>query len=230
MKKLSIGQRIAAGFGAVIVITLALALYAYSRIGVIDADSMKIGDHQLPTVYLVGQIQNNAQANVGLVLRHIFSKDVDEMGRIEGELRDRSANNATLLPEYEKLIITDKGRALFEQVKNDRTPLNNARDQCIALSGAGKKADAAAFFQSRMLPLNAKYMESLAAVASFNKASADDAVREVEGSVSAARTAILIGLALALVAALGISVSVVRAITRPLAVALELVERVGGGT
>jgi methyl-accepting chemotaxis protein len=229
IKNLNIGQRIAAGFAIVIVFAAALGLFAYSRIGVIDENSTNIAAHRLPTIYVVGQVQDNAQANVGLVLRHIMSKDGQEMARIEGELRDRSASNSTLLPQYEKLITTDKGRALFEQMKGARGPLNDARDQVVAISQALKKSEAAALFQERMLPLNAKYMEAIAAVVSFNKTVADDEAKEVGAAVNASRTGIVIALIAVLIAAISIGAFVVRSITLPLAKAVELVQRVGEG-
>ncbi len=229
MKNLKIGQRIAAGFAAVIVAVATLGLFAFTRIGVIDTSSTDVTARRLPTIYLIGQVQDNAQANMGLVLRHIMSKDVQEMGRVEEELRDRSASNSTLLPQYEKLIADDKGRALFEQLKGARGPLNAARDESVALSKAGKKNESAAVFGQRMVPLNSKYMEAIANVVSYNKSASDDAARTIEAAVGVSRSGILIGLAVALIAAVGISVFVVRSITRPLATAVGLLQKVGGG-
>ena len=229
MKNWKIGQRIGGGFVAVIVIAAALGLFAYTRIGVIDANSTSITVHRLPTIYLIGQVQNNAQANVGLVLRHVMAKDAEEMTRMEAELRDRSVNNSTLLPQYEKLVTTEKGREFLEELKNARGPLNEARDKVVALSRDGKKSEAEAVFRERMIPLNEKYMEAVANVVSFNKAAADDAAREIGACVGLSQTGILIGLAIALIVAITISVVVVRSITSPLATAGKLVDQVAHG-
>ena len=229
MTNLSIGQRISAGFAAVIAIAAALGIFAYTRIGVIDAGATNLAAHRLPSIYLAGQVQNNAQANVGLVLRHVMSKDAQEMGRIEAELASRSANNSTLLPQYENLISSEKGRALFDELKAARTPLNEARDQAVALSRSSKKSEAAAVFEQRMIQHNATYMDAIANMTSFNRASADEDSREIAAAVATSRTAILIGLAAALIVAVGITVFVVRSITRPLALTVDLVQRVGGG-
>ncbi len=229
LKNLRVGQRIAAGFTAVILITAALSLFAYTRIGVIHTNSSNIAGHRLPSIYFISQVQDNAEANVGMVLRHILAKDAKEMASIEDEIRNRSASNSTLLPQFEKLITTDKGRALFEDLKNARTPLNEARDQAVALSRGAKKAEALAVFESRMVPLNARYMEAIANIVNFNKTVAGEEAGQIEAAVAASRSGILIGLTLALIAAASISVLVVRRITRPLDMALELVQRVGQG-
>jgi methyl-accepting chemotaxis protein len=229
MKNWKIGQRIAAGFAAVIVIAMSLGLFAYSRIGVIDGNAGNIAGRRLPMVYVAGQVQNNAQANVGLLLRHINSTDAQERAEIEAEFKERSANNTLLLGDYDKLIVTEKGRALFDALKTARIPLNEARDQTVALSKAGKKAEAEKNFHEKMLPLNAKYMEAIANMTAFNRASAEADAVQIAAAVATSRSAILFGLIAAVLVALGITIVVVRSITRPLAATVELLRRVGGG-
>jgi methyl-accepting chemotaxis protein len=229
MKNLRVGQRIAGGFAAVIAIAVALGVFAYTRIGAIDASATNVAAHRLPMIYLAGQVQNNAQSNAGLVLRHIMTDDPREMAAIEAEIADRSANNSTLLPQYEKLIKTEKGRALLDALKAARIPLNEARDEAVAFSRSSKKREAASSFHEKMLPLNARYMEAVANMTSFNKALADEDALAIAAAVATSRSAILIVLGIAIMVAGGITIFVVRSITRPLASTVELVQRVGGG-
>ena len=229
MKNLSVGQRIAGGFGAVIAIALVLGVFAYTRIGAIDASATNVAAHRLPMIYFAGQVQNNAQSNVGLVLRHIMSEDPREMATIEAELASRSANNSTLLPQYEKLILSEKGRTLLDALKAARVPLNEARDEAVALSRSSKKREAAASFHEKMLPMNARYMEAVTNMIGFNKASADEDAQAIGSVVATSRSSILISLGVAIMVAIGITLFVVRSITRPLASTVELVQRVGGG-
>lgn len=229
MKNISVGQRIAAGFAAVIAIAIALGVFAYTRIGVIDSSATNVAGHRLPMIYFADQVQNNAQSNVGLVLRHIMSDDPREMASVEAEIASRSANNSTLLPQYEKLILSEKGHALFDALTAARAPLNAARDEAVALSRSSKKREAAASFHEKMLALNARYMEAVSNMTSFNKSSADEDAKAIGSAVATSRSAILIGLGVAIMVAAGITLFVVRSITRPLASTVELVQRVGGG-
>ena len=229
MTNLKIGQRIAVGFAAVIAIAATLGLFAYSRVSAIDSSSSNVTGHRLPTVYFLGQVQNNAQANVGIVLRHIISKDPAEMNRAETEIGNGSASNATLLPEYEKLITTERGRQLCEDMKAARTRFNDVRDQVVALSRSGKKNEAATLVNEKLLPLNTAYMAAIANAISFNKGIADEEARTIEAAVGASRTGILIGLVASLIAAMAITVYVVRSITRPLATAVAVLGQVGAG-
>ena len=229
MKNLKIGQRIAFGFAAVIAIAATLGLLAYSRLGEIQIDSDNIANRRLVTLYVLGQVQSNAQSTVGLVLRHIDSRDPDEMLRVETEIRDRSAANAALLPQYERLITSDQGRSLLEEAKPIRVALSEARDQSVALSHSGKKSEAAACFREKLLPLDARYMEEFTKTIAFNKGLADEESRGIVAAVASSRSGILIGLIAALIAAAAITIFVVRGITRPLAAAIDVLDRVAAG-
>jgi methyl-accepting chemotaxis protein len=229
MKNWKIGKRISAGFGAVIVIAMALGMFAFSRIGAIEVDSSSITVRCLPAIYLVGQAQNNAQVNLGLVYRHIVSKDAHEMAGIEAQENDISSRTRALLEQYEKLNTTEKGHALSQELQNVRGEFNAARDEVLSLSRSSKKAEAEAVAGKRLAPAAAKYMEAVGNIVAFNKTAADVNSTEIQSAVVASRTGILTGLAIALIAAVLISLYVVRGITRPLATAVGLVDRVAEG-
>jgi len=229
VKNWKIGKRIAAGFGAVIVIAVALGLFAFSRIGLIEADSANVTVRGLPTIYTVGQIQNNAQGNLGLAYRHILAKDPHEMASIEAQLSDRSSQNRSLLEQYEKLINTDRGRTLFQELKNVRGEFIAARDEVLTLSRSSKKAEAEAVASKRLIPADTKYMEAVANVVGFSRTVADADSNGIQSAVASSRTGILLGLVVALIAAVVISSYVVRGITRPLATAVSLIDRVAQG-
>jgi methyl-accepting chemotaxis protein len=229
MKNWKIGKRISAGFGAVIAIAAVLGLFAYSRIGVIEVNSSLITVHRLPTIYMVGQMQSNAQASLGLVYRHILAKEPHEMASIEAQADDISSRNAALLEQYEKLITTDKGHALSQELKNVRGEYTSAREDALALSRSSKKVEAEAVAAKRLVPAEAKYMEAVGNLVTYVKAVSDEDSVEIQSAVASSRTGILLGLAGALIAAVLISLYVVRGITRPLAMAVGLVDRVAQG-
>jgi methyl-accepting chemotaxis protein len=228
MKNWKIGKRISAGFGAVIAIAVTLGLFAYSRIGAIDVDSTSITANRLPTLYLVGQVQGNAQANLGLTYRHILSKDPHEMASIEAQQRENSARNAAMLEQYEKMNTTPKGRALSQELNNVRGEFNAARDEALALSRSGKKAEAEALAK-RLVPAGDKILEAIGNMVAYQKTLADEESAGIQAAVASSRTGILLGLAVALIAAVVISMYVVRGITRPLGRAVELAGQVAQG-
>ena len=229
MRHWKIGQRIAAGFGAVVAIAATLGILAYTRIGVIDSKATDIANRMLPTIYVVNGISENAHVNLTLMLRHIAAKEARETAKVEAEVHEHSVSNATLLPQYERLTNTDKGRELLRKIKDARGPFIASRDQLFALSRSSRKREAAAVFENQVLPLSAKYMQAIANAVEFIKATSEEDGRGVEGAVRATRSGILLGLSLALAAAVMISLYVVRGITRPLGAAVELIGAVAAG-
>ncbi|HUO31113.1 MAG TPA: methyl-accepting chemotaxis protein [Bryobacteraceae bacterium] len=229
MKNWKIGQRIAAGFAAVIIISAMLGLFAYSRLGVINRNANDITLNALPTVYAVGQIVNKVAVEYNLIMRHVVSADRAEKDRLSGRIQDIRTQNAKIRSGYEKLINTDKGRELFESTGTARTALAAAMDETLKLSNAGKAAEAQALLSQQVAPLYEKYAEAAATMVAFDKSMADDSGKQIQDSVSAARTGVLIGLVAALLAAICISLFVARSITQPLATAVGLVEKVATG-
>jgi methyl-accepting chemotaxis protein len=233
MKNWKIGTRISAGFAAVIVIALALGVFAYVQIGAIHQSSIAISNNSLPSVYVVGQISTNAERRMRLILQHVTSVDKEEMGNIEGQIREGRTANGELVSRYEKeLISNDKDRELLANLNNARSAFWVVGDQVLKLSRVGTKESnqkALDLLRTQLEPLHQQYLDAADKLVALNQGNAAEAGRAIEGAVGSARTGILIGLALALVVAVGISAFVVRSITRPLGTAVGLVKRVAQG-
>ena len=229
MKNWKIGQRIAAGFAAVILIAMALGLFAYSRLSAIDKNANEVTLSALPTIYAIGQIVNNVATEYNLVFQHVLAGDKAEKERLSAEIQEIRARNAKQRAAYEKLITTEKGRELFETTGAARTALAAAMDEALKQSDALKKEEALAVVEREMKPLYHRYAEAATTMTAYNKAGADDSGKQVQDSVSAAKTGVLVGLIAALLAAVCISVFVARSITRPLGTAAELVGKVATG-
>jgi methyl-accepting chemotaxis protein len=229
MKNWKIGQRIAAGFAAVILIAMTLGLFAYSRLGTIDKNANDITLTALPTVYAIGQIVNNVATEYNLVVQHVVSTDQAEKDRIAAEIQSLQSRNAKTRAGYEKLINTEKGRELFESAAVARTALVASMEETLKRSSASKSAEALLLFNQQLRPSYQKYAEAADTLVAYNKAMADESGRQVQGSVSTARTGVLIGLIAALLTAVCISLFVARGITQPLAVAVGLVGKVATG-
>jgi len=117
MKNWNVGMRIAAGFAAVIAIATALGLFAYSKTGGIERDSTEAVVRALPKVYMAGQLQKNVQAVFSLALQHAASQDKQEKAQLDAEIQALRAANTGLVSEFEKLVLTERGRALLDALR-----------------------------------------------------------------------------------------------------------------
>ena len=229
MKNWKIGQRITAGFAAVIAITLTLGLFAYGRLNAINKDASDVADDAMPTIYSIGQIVNNVSVEYALIYQHVTTPDKSEKDRINNQIKDLMARNAKVRAVYQKLLSNDRERELFETTGAVRTAMVATFDHALKLSSEGKTAEALAVMSEEVRPAYQKYAEAADVMSTFNKQEADESGNKVEASVASAKTGVLIGLIAALIVAVVISLFVARSITRPLASAVDLVGKVATG-
>ena len=232
MKDWKVGTRITAGFAVVIVIAAALGLFAYVKLADIDAHTTQATMKDVPQLYLVGQIQKNMQSTYGLGLQYAATLNKEQRAELETQMEAVHVANTGVIGQYEKLIYTDKGRALTESLKTARAAFNASMDEVLKTSRIGteegnrRALDIAA---EKVPPTLKRYTEAAQAILDFNKSLVDDGGVSIQASISGARTGILVGLGAALLIALLIALSVVRSITRPLSTAVGLLEHVAQG-
>lgn len=232
MKNWKIGTRIAAGFAAVIVIALALGVFAYGKTAGIESGSQRMFTKSLPKVYLVDQIERGLYRTDGLATLHALVRDPQEKARIEAEIQSVRSNSSDMVAEYEKLIETDKGRGLTEVFKAARAEYWSAVEEMFNSSRIGSPESirrTEELLKARVQPAQKKYAETAEAIVTYNRSLANDASAAIQASVVSTQTGVLAGLAVALIVAIVISLFVVRSLTRPLASAVGLIDQVAKG-
>lgn len=231
MKNWKIGTRISAGFAVVIAISLALGLFAYAQVEKINRSSTVVTGYELPGVYTIGQIQANTQSAYSLELQYIVNTDREETARLESEIQDLRKRTTAIYAEYDHRATEPRDRELFDQLKAARADYNGAADEIFKLvrKGTAEATKEALELASRQKPAFRRYLEASTALVSYNKAQADQAAQTVHASVGSAEAGIMVGLASAILMAALISVIVVRSLTKPLAIAAELVHQVAEG-
>ena len=177
MKNWKIGIRVTAGFGAVVAIAMALGIFAYSKVNGIENNAAEVVDGALPKVYLVGQIEKNVHRTLALALQH-SAADHQKMAGLEAQIQTIRSTNSGMVSQYEKLVNTDKGRALLQDFQAARTAFWGALDETIQTSRTGTadaKRRASDMISQRVEPLQEKYAQAAEAVVTLNKEAADEA-------------------------------------------------------
>jgi len=231
MNNWKIGTRIGAGFGAVILIAVALGVFAYTRVGVIHESSTDISENSLPSVYVIGEMQANTQAFYGLLLRHVVTNDKGEMARIGMQIETSRAHTGELIARYEKLISNDKDKELFQAIKDARTDFKKEADEVIKLSeiGTAESKKQALEMAIKLKPTHDRYVAATVAEVEFNQGLAAESSKVVKNSVSSAHTGILVGLIVTFIVAIGIALFIVGSITKPLQELTTRVKAIAGG-
>src|SRR5262245_30827336 len=106
MKNWKIGTRMAAGFGALLCVSMGLGVFSYVRVMAIQQGVDQIAGDAMPGMYLVGQAQSNVHRNMALLLQHVQSKDQADQARTTAAIQEIRVQNGKLYTDYEKTIST----------------------------------------------------------------------------------------------------------------------------
>lgn len=211
MKNWTIGKRIATGFAVIIIITLALGVFACLRLVFIKEQASQT----LPAIQLIARAQRNAVDYDKIVYKHIGSGDLADMTRLEAGLSADTADNTQIYAELDKIITNEKGRALLDKTTAARANYVTIRTQVIALSRQMTNNVAAyALARSQMDPASDQYLAALDDLVNFIKVEAENRSKGIQSAVQTSQLGIIIGLALATLVGISVAVVHVRGTTK----------------
>ncbi|PHV39718.1 methyl-accepting chemotaxis protein [Janthinobacterium sp. BJB304] len=230
MYKLKISTRLAVSFGLIIVLLAMVAFVSISRIRNINASTEKILNDRYVKVMLSNTIQSevNIQARL-LSIAIIGANDADEVSSSVAKIQASIKKNAELLARLKTMINTPKGQELLQAVMSSRESYARTRDANIKLLQEGKSETAGIFLLTQLRYPQEKFLTALAAMTSFQ-----ESLMESEGKQAAAdgRMAIILTLSLSIAAtaiAIALAILISRSISRPIAEAVKVAQRVAAG-
>ncbi|WP_409027790.1 methyl-accepting chemotaxis protein [Janthinobacterium sp. SUN098] len=230
MYKLKISTRLAVSFGLIIVLLAMVAFVSISRIRNINTSTEKILNDRYVKVMLSNTIQSevNIQARL-LSIAIIGANDADEVSSSVTKIQASIKKNTELLARLKTMINTPKGQELLQAVMSSRESYARTRDANIKLLQEGKSETAGIFLLTQLRYPQEKFLTALAAMTSFQ-----ESLMESEGKQAAAdgRMAIILTLSLSIAAtaiAIALAILISRSISRPIAEAVQVAQRVAAG-
>src|SRR5258707_13339220 len=104
MKNGTIGNRLSFGFAGVILISLCVSVYAFTRLGAIQSQAATLAKDSLPGAVLMAQIAASSEREVALILQHIKANDAQDVQKLDEELRDNHEKLSNLFKAREATI------------------------------------------------------------------------------------------------------------------------------
>jgi methyl-accepting chemotaxis protein len=229
MKHWKIGTRMKAGFGALIVVTLALGAFAYSRTVSMNRAANLIVVDSWPGVVITLQIQGVVKQNESALLRRLLAKTETEKTEAESYQAEVRRRVTELFNAYEKTITTSRDRELFEAMKTARSTFLGGYDEVLRLCQSSKTDEALKVYRTRVSAELKQYIEAVDAEVTFNKDNGDKYTQAILEAGAAALIGIPIGIGMAALLGIVTSLVITRSIVRPLAVANNLIATVSQG-
>uniref|UniRef100_UPI00261F1CAF MCP four helix bundle domain-containing protein n=1 Tax=Geobacter sp. TaxID=46610 RepID=UPI00261F1CAF len=225
---LKIGVRLGFGFGVLLVLLGVVTAIGIGGMGRIDEKLNRI----VKVNYAKIKCANDVAAIIGDLMGDIhliMLKDAGERPAVKQDIEKLRGEYRAALEKLEKLEEADRGKQLIAAAKTAIDNAKKANNEVIELSLAGKTEQALGVFNREGAPLAEKILQAFRAIVTYQEERMamryDEAAKAYDGARSFA-------LGLAAVAALAgivISILITRSITRPLAVAVGVSNRLAEG-
>jgi len=229
MKNLKIGTRLACTFTLLVLLLGATSLFQLLRMHDLDDSIETIASSRWPKIPLAYGIQVNAEQAAGLAEKLFTARDRAEQEQVLAEMEERKRANLALFEKLEPLIDDARGKELFARLKEARGAYREAYAGTASLLLQGKRKEAEVKHARESAPRLAAMREALKAFVQHQGQLVEEAAADGERLYGSSRTASLVVLALAALLTAGLAFLVTRSITRPLAGAVQLAERIARG-
>ena len=212
---MKIGARLAATFGAVLVLLLAICVTISTQMSRMNADAQSIVNDHDPKIALANQNKEYSYRTALLVYRMLDERTPEAQQSDFELLQENSKKNAAVYKDIESKLVTEKGRAAFNHVLQARTAYLSALKPIYAQLAA-HDSNAARATMLEVGPLQQALFVAQSDFVTFQQAETDAAVQESVSAYGTARAVLWSLATVAVIIAAVLGVMVTRSIVRPL--------------
>ena len=228
MTNLTIGKKLAVGFGACLLIMIALTLFALSRMTMLNDNVGEFSLNRLPKAYLVGSLDSGLAKYRLALANHILATDPAEITR--WETRYPAARTAVddVTAKLNAVLATPSNRSTMEKINTSWATMKARGDDVIAASRTGDKVRAKAL-RDAMMPflIGTEQLANQLKVGLTDTANASRVMSDT--SYGNARMMMIVSLVLALALVAFLLAMMVRLISNPLARLTASIDELAGG-
>ena len=230
LRQWSVGQRLAAGFGLVLLLGAIAVAMAMSSLTQVATATREMMAEPLQKERLVQEWGRNIAIAVRRTAAVAMSDEAQLAAYFASEQKASAERSAELQKQIEGLVANDADdKRLYDEIQERRKTYLAARDQVLAARKAGDSAQAQALFDSTFSPTVGPYLASVEAMLQSQRARIDDIAKNIQASYTRSLTVLTV-LSLAMLAiAAWVAWQLSRSITGPLRSAVEAAESVAAG-
>jgi methyl-accepting chemotaxis protein len=185
LKNLTVGTRLALGFGALVILLLVISVTSVLRMATVHQASATILDELYPKVMLAERVEKGA-LNAGRIVRNaLLARNSAELEKSWHDVADVRAENGESIKKLETLLTSETGRAKFKVVLDKRAALAPLYDHLHELS-LGDKSKAVEFLNGDFAPANNAFISACEDFTKFQSEEMDTA--NAQGAATYAST------------------------------------------
>ena len=212
MKNWTIGKRLTCGFAGVVLVTLCVSIYAFTRLEAIQNQATALANDSLPGAILMGQIAALSEREVALVLQHIKANDDQGVQKLDQELRENHEELNALFKAYAATVFGADESERFQRLNTSYSTYSAPLEDVLKMSRGQKDKEAYDLYDQQLEPVFRKFLDGIKDDVAYNKKTAEASVKKLNSAAAESKVVLIIGIALSLTLAVLICYSVVRAI------------------
>ncbi len=231
LSRLKIGPRLMLGFGCVLVLTLAVGLFAIDRIGKVNEATRDLATNGLVAMRALGEYS----ADVATVRRaealHVMATKAEDFDREEKRIAENKAESAEAWKRYKVTATTEAELALVQEIERAEKNYYDALARVVAVprSGADRTAEAQALYKGESRDAFNALIAAVDKDIEFQSKGGELAYKGSQSDYESTRLAV-VGLLLGALALGGVlALLITRSITAPIAQAVKVAETVAAG-
>ena len=228
-KNMKIGVRLVMSFSAIVLLMVVMGVFAVSRLNKLDKEMTQITQDRWPKAVHA----NNIQDQINIVARALRNSILlDDKAEVQKELKRigdaREAVNK-ILAELDKTVTSVEGKALLTNLVAARARYAEVQKEVIPDIEAGRREVATKGLFTRLRPVQSAYMDAAEKLIDFQAKQMIEASHDAEKNYRASRNLMVGLIAFTFILSGLIAWLVMRSITRPLALALDVNRKLAAG-
>lgn len=229
VKNMRISTRLAACFGALILMMCAIAAIGVKNLLTLSATTDEIVNDRYVKVALVNQIGEKVNTAARALRNAIIAADQATREKYVERATASTRDVTQLMSNLEKTLNTPKAIELMGKLKEARAGYSKPRDHLLELIRQQKNTEAGDILFKEAIPAQDKYFTALAEMRDFQTALMDERVSTGREASSNAINLMIVLSGIAILLSVVCAVLITRSITRPLNNAVEVANAVASG-
>jgi methyl-accepting chemotaxis protein len=225
----NIRVRLMGSFIIILILAVTIGLAGISKIRAVNSIVGEMAANILPGVKFAGSMDTSISDYSGAVRKHVLSGEEKDMEATEQEMAQSLQELENNKKEYEKTIITDEDRQLYQQFNKEWENYLKAARQAVQLSRRDRDMEAAGLLSGSVLQSYENAENTLHKIIELNDRLAGDMYKRSQEIYKSAVTVVLSIIILASLAGLLLSVLISRGIAGSLAGMVKAVGQVAAG-
>jgi len=226
---LKISTKLISSFMLVLTLTAGMGGFAILQLGAVNQTAQDIKSNWLPSVRAASGMRFYA-ANYRLKeYRHLSAETAEEKAQMEREAAESNQQLETRMDTYEKLVVSDDDRQLFNNVNNSWNAYLASSKQLLELSRQNQEAAALAMLKGESKLRFEEAITNLQKMVELNDTGATIAGDKGTALYESARLSIIAVLVAALLIGVCLALFISRIISRPLRQAAIAAEQLAEG-